>query len=384
MKRLFYLLFLLFCQVSVHAAEARFRLDTAFHHEEAPTRTLEAAQLLDFKPYQGELRLGFVKGETWIRLQIQANALADDAAQTTPVERLVLRVGPYSLDQLTFYVEDNGQWVAQQGGDRFVKSWENCPDDLYCFSFDAPKGSPVTAFLKVQTETVRVVQTALVSSDEVIPEAMARITRMTVSLTLGVAVLVLSLVFLLLERSVLLHVFCWLQATAVFMIAANSGLLAQWLPMLAAETVNHMSNLGQVIRVPFVILLGWAALRACRPAPFYPKAVVVLLMVCGMNLLWLVTGHADSALKINFVVMWLNSLVQLWGVFSSQHFPPKLRTILLTGWSLFLVITTMGVLATYGFSDVLEQITVFQSTGDWRLNGVPIGMAVFWVVATEK
>ena len=384
MKRLFYLLFLLFCQVSVHAAEARFRLDTAFHHEEAPTRTLEAAQLLDFKPYQGELRLGFVKGETWIRLQIQANALADDAAQTTPVERLVLRVGPYSLDQLTFYVEDNGQWVAQQGGDRIVKSWKNCPDDLYCFSFDAPKSSPVTAFLKVQTDTVRVVQTALVSSDEVIPEAMARITRMTVSLTLGVAVLVLSLAFLFLERSVLLHVFCWLQASAVFMLAANTGLLAQWLPMLAAETVNHMSNLGQVIRVPFVILLGWAALRPCRPAPFYPKAVVALLMVCGMNLLWLATGHADSALKINFVVMWINSMVQLWGVFSSQNFPPKLRTILLTGWSLFLVLTTMGVLATYGFSDLLEQITVFQSTGDWRLNGVPIGMAVFWVVATEK
>ena len=384
MKRLFYLLFLLFCQVSVHAAEARFRLDTAFHHEEAPTRTLEAAQLLDFKPYQGELRLGFVKGETWIRLQIQANALADDAAQTTPVERLVLRVGPYSLDQLTFYVEDNGQWVAQQGGDRIVKSWKNCPDDLYCFSFDAPKSSPVTAFLKVQTDTVRVVQTALVSSDEVIPEAMARITRMTVSLTLGVAVLVLSLAFLFLERSVLLHVFCWLQASAVFMLAANTGLLAQWLPMLAAETVNHMSNLGQVVRVPFVILLGWAALRACSPAPFYPKAVVALLMVCGMNLLWLATGHADSALKINFVVMWINSMVQLWGVFSSQNFPPKLRTILLTGWSLFLVLATLGVLATYGFSDLLEQITVFQSTGDWRLNGVPIGMAVFWVVATEK
>jgi signal transduction histidine kinase len=207
---------------------------------------------------------------------------------------------------------------------------------------------------------------------------------MTVSLTLGVAVLVLSIAFLFLERSVLLLVFCWLQASAVFLIVANTGLLAQWLPMLTAEAVNLMSNLGQVIRVPFVILLGWAALRACRPAPFYSKAVVALLMVCGVNLLWLVTGHADSALKINFVVMWVNSLVQLWGVFSSQHFPPKLRTILLTGWSLFLVLTTMGVLATYGFSDLLEKITVFQSTGDWRLNGVPIGMAVFWVVATEK
>ena len=384
MKFLFSLLFLLFCQVTVHAADARFRLDTAFHHDEASTRTLEAAQLLNFKPYSGELRLGFVKGETWIRLQIQANASTVDAAQTTSGERLVLRVGPYSLDQLTFYVEENGQWVVQQGGDRFVKSWKNCPDDLYCLSFDAPKGSPVTAYLKIQTDTVRVVNTALVSSDEVMPNAIGRIQQMTASLTLGVTVLVLSLVFLLLERSVLLHVFCWLQASAVFMIAANSGLLAQWLPMLAAETVNHMSNLGQVIRVPFVILLGWAALRACSPAPFYYKAVVALLMVCGMNLLWLVTGHADSALKINFVVMWINSMVQLWGVFSSQNFPPKLRTILLTGWSLFLVLTTLGVLATYGFSDVLEQITVFQSTGDWRLNGVPIGMAVFWVVATEK
>jgi signal transduction histidine kinase len=384
MKCLLSLLLLLFCQVSVLAAETRFRLDTAFHHEEALSRSLDAAQWLDFKPYSGELRLGFVQGETWIRLQIQANASTVDAAQTPTGERLVLRVGPYSLDQLTFYAEQNGQWVAQQGGDRFVKSWKNCPDDLYCFSFDAPKSSPVTAYLKVQTDTVRVVQAALVSSDEVMPEAMARITRMTVSMTLGVALLVLSLAFLFLERSVLLHVFCWLQASAVFMIAANSGLLAQWLPMLAAETVNHMSNLGQVIRVPFVILLGWAALWPCSTAPFYPKAVVALLMVCGMNLLWLVTGHTDSALKINFVVMWVNSIVQLWGVLSSQNFPPKLRTILLTGWSLFLVLTTLGVLATYGFSDVLEQITVFQSTGDWRLNGVPIGMAVFWVVATEK
>jgi two-component system, sensor histidine kinase LadS len=386
MKFLFSLLFLLFCQVSVLAAETRFRLDTAFHHDEGPSRTLEAAQLLDFKPYSGELRLGFVKGEPWIRLQIHPNASTVDAAQTTPGERLVLRVGPYSLDQLTFYVEENGQWVAQQGGDRFVKSWKNCPDELYCFSFEAPKGSPVTAYLKIQTDTVRVVNTALISSDEVMPNAIGRIQQMTASLTLGVAVLVLvlSLVFLLLERSVLLHVFCWLQASAVFMIAANSGLLSQWLPMLAAETVNHMSNLGQVIRVPFVILLGWAALRACRPAPFYPKAVVAMLLVCGANLVCLMAGRADWALKVNFWVMWANSLVQLWGVFSSQNFPPKLRTILLTGWSLFLVLTTLGILATYGFSDVLEQITVFQSTGDWRLNGVPIGMAVFWVVATEK
>jgi signal transduction histidine kinase len=384
MKYLLSLLLLLFCQVSVLAAETRFRLDTAFHHDEASTRTLEAAQLLNFKPYQGDLRLGFVKGETWIRLQIQANASAGDAALTPPVERLVLRVGPHYLDQLTFYAAQNGQWVAQQGGDRFAKTRENCPDDLYCFLVDVPKGKPLTAYLKVQTDTVRAVQATLVSPDEVMPNAIGRIQQMTASLTLGVAVLVLSLAFLFLERSVVLHVFCWFQASVVFLIVANTGLLAQWLPMLAAETANQLNNVGQVIRVAFTILLGWATLRVCSPAPFYPKAIVAMLVVCGANLVCLMAGRADLALRINFWVMWANSMVQLWGVLSSQNFPPKLRTILLTGWSLFLLFTTMGIVAAFGFSDVFERIDLLQSVGDWRLNGVPIGLVIFWIVATEK
>ena len=384
MKYLFSLLLLFFGQVSVHAADTRFQLDTAFHNEEAQSLTLEAAQLLNFKPYQGDLRLGFAKGETWIRLQIQANASAMDAALTPPMAHWVLRVGPHYLDQLTFYSEQNGQWVVQQGGDRFAKTQENCPDDLYCFLVDVPKDNSLTAYLKIQTDTVRVVQATLVSPDEVMPNAIGRIQQMTASLTLGVAVLVLSLFFLLLERSLLLHVFCWFQATVVFLIVVNTGLLAQWLPMLAAETVNQLGNFVQIIRVAFTILLGWAALRACSPAPFYPKAVVVMLMVCGANLVCLMAGRADVALRINFGVMWVNSMVQLWGVCSSQNFPPKLRAILLTGWSIFFIFTTMGIFATFGFPDVFEQIDLLQSVGDWRLNGVPIGLVIFWIVATEK
>jgi signal transduction histidine kinase len=95
-------------------------------------------------------------------------------------------------------------------------------------------------------------------------------------------------------------------------------------------------------------------------------------------------GRADWALKLNFGVMWVNSMVQLWGVFSSQNFPPKLRMILLTGWSIFFIFTTLGLFASFGFSDVFEQIDLLQSVGDWRLNGVPIGLVIFWIVATEK
>jgi len=172
--------------------------------------------------------------------------------------------------------------------------------------------------------------------------------------------------------------------SVVFAIAATTGVLAQWLPFFAPETVNDLSNLGQVIRVTMTVLLGWAALKPCSPAPAYQKAIMAMLVVCGINVLWVFTGHADWALKTNFGVLWLNPLVQILGVYSGRNFPPKLRMILLTGWTIFLFFATLGVYASFGFLEGRDQLGLFQSIGDWRLNGVPIGMVVFWIVATEK
>lgn len=384
MKHLFILLSLLFFQVFVHAGDSRYRIDTAYHHDEAPTRSIEAAQSLAFKPYSGDLRLGFAKGETWIRLRIQTDALSEGALPTMPAAPLVLRVGPYYLDDVVFYAPQKGHWFVQQGGDRHVKQRQNCPDDLYCFSLGALEGNTVTVYLRVQTDGVRVVQTSVMPAEEVMTAAMARINRMTVSLTLAIALLVLSLAFLFLERSLLLHVFCWFQLSVVFAIAATTGVLAQWLPFFTAETVNDLSNLGQVNRVAIMVLLGWAALKPCSPAPAYQYAVMTMMGVCGINFFWLLTGHADWALKTNFGVLWLNPLVQLMGVLSGRNFPPKLRMILLTGWSIFLFFSTVGAFASLGFLGGRDHMGLFQSIGDWRLNGVPIGIVVFWVVATEK
>lgn len=167
MKRLFFLLLLLFCQVSVHAGDSRYWIDTSYHHEETQTRSIEAAQSLEFKPYQGDLRLGFAKGETWIRLQIQADASEAPLVATRPLVPLVLRVGPYYLDDVAFYAQQNGRWAVQQGGDRYPKQRQNCPDDLYCFSLDVLASNTMTAYLRIQTDGVRVVQTTVMPAQEV-------------------------------------------------------------------------------------------------------------------------------------------------------------------------------------------------------------------------
>ena len=385
MKHLISFLIFLCCQVSVHAGDARYRIETAYRHEEAQMLDLQAVQSLAFKPYQGDLRLGFAKGETWIRVKILADSPASGAdVQTASEEPLVLRVGPYYLDDVLFHAQHKGQWHPQQGGDRHAKNRQNCLDDLYCFSLDASAQFPITVYLKVQTASVRMVQIAVMPAQAVMDAAIARVHQITASLTLAVALLVLTLAFLMLERSLLLYAYGCFQLSVVFSIAASSGLLAQWLHFLEASAVNDLSNLVQMIRVAMTIFLGWAALKSCSPSPAYEKAVVLLLMICGVNAVLALTGHADWALMSNSGVMWVNTVLQLWGVFSGRNVPPKLRMILTIGWAIFLLFTTLGLYAAWGLMGSFEQLLVFQSIADWRLNGVPIGVVLFWFVATEK
>jgi hypothetical protein len=99
----------------------------------------------------------------------------------------------------------------------------------------------------------------------------------------------------------------------VFLIAASSAWLAQWLHCLEASAVNDLSNLVQMMRVAMSIFLGSAALSSCHPVPDYEKAVVLMLMVCDLNPVLTLTGPADWALISNFGVMWANTLLELWG-----------------------------------------------------------------------
>ncbi|WP_298601242.1 7TM-DISM domain-containing protein [uncultured Limnohabitans sp.] len=384
MKRLLCLLLLLFFQVFVHAGAGGYRVDTAYHHSDTPTHTINDVQSLAFTPYEGALRLGFTKGDTWVRLQIQASQARTGTGQDGPEPATVLRVGPYFLDDLTFYQQQGGRWVEQQGGDRHVKQIQNCPDDLYCFGLTGFDGAATTVYLKVQTTSVRMVQTTVMAADEVIPSAIVRIRRMTVSLTLAAALLVLSLAFFVVERSSLLHLFCWFQAVVILSIAATTGLLAQWLPFLSAETRNDLGNMAQVVRVAFMVLLGWVVIKPCKPVTAYRAAVVLMLAVCGVNLFGVLTEHAVWALKINAIVLWLNTLALVMGVWSARQIAPKLRKILLASFLIFLLFVSLGLYASLGLVWWRDHMGLFQSIADWRLNGVPIGIVVFWIVATEK
>lgn len=382
MKCLIFLI-LLFAQLPVHAGGGRYRVDTAYLRDDAAVHTIESVSSQQFTPYEGILRLGFTKGNTWVQLQIEAPESIAESAQVDPELSPVLRVGPYFLDHVGFYEKQGEDWKLEHGGDRYVKQTRNCPDDLYCFKLMAFDGASSTVYLKIQTSSVRLVQTMVLDADELISSAVDRIERMTVSLTLAMALLVLSWVFLFFERSVLLHVFCWFQATVVISIAATTGVLAQWASGISPEMLNHLGNLNQVIRVALMVVLGWSVLRSCNPSPLYGQAVVVMLIVCGMNFLAVMTEHAVWALQANAIVLWLNTWVLILGTLSARDISAQLKKILLISFSVFFFFVSLGLYASLGLVWWREQSGLFQSIADWRLNGVPIGLVVFWIVANE-
>lgn len=104
MKRLCCLLLLLLFQLMASAGPLRYPLDTAFFHDSDTKHTLDSVVSQDFKPYEGQLRLGFVRGETWIRIRLKDPA----ALPSETASPLLLRVEPPSLDRLDLYQEQAG------------------------------------------------------------------------------------------------------------------------------------------------------------------------------------------------------------------------------------------------------------------------------------
>ncbi len=380
MKRLCCLLLLLFLQLSLHAGQEHYELETAYFHDEQQQHTLESALTQTFQPYQGQLRLGFIEGETWIRIRLQARPSPSSAVSATP---LVFRVGPYSLDSLTFYQKKDDQWTSQHGGELQTPKKKYCIELQHCFEFSGSNTGANFAYLKVQTTAVRIVRTDVMSADEAEQSSIAAIKSVNTALNLSIALLILSVLFFIFERSKLLLVFCGFQTAVVLAICAFSGVLPQGWSLMWGINSNTLAGYALVMRTAMTVLLAWVVVAAYKPSPIYDLEVAAALGVCGLNLLLVVSGLETEAGLSNYVVGFLSPFIQIWGARTVRE-PMPGRWIFTAGWLTFLLIIVMGFPYSLGLQDWRDQYNLVQSNGDLRLNGVSIGIVVFWLVATQK
>lgn len=379
MKRLCCLLLLLF-QMSLSAGQDRYEIDTAYFHDEQQTHTLQSVQGQTFKPYRGQLRLGFTGGETWIRIRLKdPTPIASSESATS----LVLRVEPYFLDRLELHQKTLENWTQQRGGELQFQKTKACIEFQHCFEFGASNTGDNFAYLKVQTTGVRIVRTDVMTADSAFKSSIGVIKSVNTALNLSIALLILAVTFLLFERSRLLLVFCGFQTTVVLSICAFSGTLAPWWGVLEWFQPNTVTGLLVVMRTAMTVLLAWVVVAAYKPSGAFNKWVTAVLLVCGLNLLLLLWGYETEAGLLNYGLGFLCPFIQIWGARTVSE-PMPGRWIFTTGWWLILFVFILGLPYSAGDPDWRDQYNLVQSSGDLRLNGIPIGIVVFWLVATER
>ena len=383
MKRLIFLMLLLFCQLSLQAGQSRYALETAYFHDDLQSHTVQSIQSQAFKPYEGQLRLGFVGGDTWIRMRLKTPPAASSTDQAVPAPALVLKVGTYSLDSLTFYQQQEGGWTSQQGGELQPPTKKVCIDWQHCFAFHSADSSSDFAYLKVQTDAARIVQTTVMTADDMQQSSIAAIQSTSTALSLSIALLILSVTFFALERSPLLLAFCIFQVSVVLSISAFSGIFSQWWSSHTQAPFNALGTLVLVFRLAMTILLAWVYVSAYKPSEAYNKLVFVLLAACCVNVVLVLTGNENHAATINYGLGVLSPFIHIWGV-QTVRVPTPGRWIFTAGWLIFLLLMVLGIPYSFGEPDWRDQFNLIQNSGDLRLNGVPIGLVVFWLVAIEK
>jgi signal transduction histidine kinase len=379
MKRLFCLLLLLF-QLSLHAGQDRYEIETAYFHDAHKGHTLESAQAQEFKPYQGQLRLGFIGGETWIRIRLKEVQASASVAQASP---LVFRVAPYSLDRLTFYQQNTGSWTEQQGGELQQQKKKICIELQHCFEFNASHTSASFAYLKVETAAVRIISTDVMTADDALKSTISAIKSVNTALNLSIGLLILSVVFFVFERSHLLLAFCFFQTAVVLSICAFAGVFPHGWAFMTAVQPNTVAGFALVMRMAMTILMAWIVVSAYKPSKAYEKWVVAVLLFCGFNLLLVFTGYETEAGLLNYFVGFISPFIQIWGARTVSE-PMPGRWIFTTGWVIFLLIIVLGFPYNLGIQDWRDQFNFAQTSGDLRFNGIFIGIVVFWLVATEK
>jgi signal transduction histidine kinase len=131
------------------------------------------------------------------------------------------------------------------------------------------------------------------------------------------------------------------------------------------------------------ILLAWVYVSAYKPFEAYNKLVYALLGVCCVNVMLVLTGYENHAATINYGLGLLSPFIHIWGV-QTVRVPTPGRWIFTAGWLVFLLMIVLGFPYSFGESDWRDQFNLVQNSGDLRLNGIPIGIVVFWLVAIEK
>ena len=355
--------------------------ELAYFHDETAGLDIQGVQHKPFKPYDKSLRLGFMRGDTWIRVTQQPDQ--SDHNVVDGELPLVVRLGPHYLDHVWMYQQLDGRWVAEQQGDLKSKKTDICRDDLFCFTPSLDSNQAFTVYFKINTDGFRWIQLDVLGQKDLQKNVIDRIVRISVALALSVSLLLLGVLFLTVDSSRLMQAYVVFQLASVAFTFSNTGVMAKVFAEVDPDVLNKWGQTFQLLRVCTMVILGWSALIQFKNSPLYEWLVRALMLAGAASLGMLWGWDAQYALQLSFLIFAINPLVQLFGVVKVQGLEPSIQKILVIGYAIFALILMYGSMVAFEWTPGFASDATLATVSDWRLNGGLVSMLVFWVVIRQ-
>ena len=381
MQRIFYIFLFLLGLVCPPAQAAGHVREMAYFHDETASTNIQEIGQKNFQAFEKSLRLGFMRGDTWIRLT-STPLEADDSLSKGELS-WVVRVGPHYLDQLSMYQWVDQRWVLEKQGDLKRKNTDVCKDDLYCFFPSLDADQAFTVYFKINTDGFRWIQLDVMGQQELQKNVIDRVMRISVALALAVALLFLGVLFLTVDTSRLMQAYVFFQLASVAFTFSNTGVMAQTFSEIDPHILNKWGQTFQLLRVCMAVLLGWSVLMQFKTTPLYEGLVRTLLLAGAVSLGMLWVWDVQYALELSLLIFMINPLVQLVGVVKVQGIEPQIQKILIVGYTFYALILSYGSTVAFGWVPGFDSDASLTTVADWRLNGGLVSMLVFWIVIRQ-
>jgi len=381
MRRIIFIFLLLLGFVWPCAQAAGPALGLAYFHDEAAGLDIHEVQQKAFQPFDKSLRLGFLRGDTWIRVTRQPDP--SDPAVGDGELPWVVRMGPHYLDHVWMYQQLDGRWVVEQQGDMKRKKMDICRDDLFCFTPTLDANQAFDVYFKINTDGFRWIQLGVMGQKDLQKNVIDRVVSISVALALAVALLFLGVLCLTVDSSRLMQTYCIFQLTAVAFTFSTTGAMAQTFAEVDPYILNKWGQSFQLMRVGMTVILGWSVLMQYQNAAVYNGLVRALVLSCALTLGLLWTGSTQLALELSFALLVINPLVQLFGVVKAQGIEHRIQKILVIGYAFYALILVYGSAVAFGWLPGRESDATLSTISDWRLNGGLISLFVFWIVIRQ-
>lgn len=361
-----------------------YDIGRAYFQDDVNQAAIETLEQAHFEPFTGDLRLGLKQGSTWIRFTIRHDDPSGNRAVADGGNPFILRVGPFTLDEIDLYEKIEGRWQVRRTGDRYPRNVVKCPDDMHCFALRTDGQETSTVYLKVRTQGMRLIETELTLEEMLALSVAPRVSRTSTALALAAGLLLLGVLFFGVQRTQLLFYYCIYQGTVVLLVYASTGLLAQRFLGLSPTALDTATNLIQVARVAALLLLGWAAIAPYTPPTAYRRVLQSLVLMCGVNALLIGLGYVHLGLSLNYLMLAIVPAVQIWGTRTAANFTRALRNISYCAYAFYILALVLGSLVAFDGANFNALEGVFQNLSDWRLNGVVVGVFILAFFNSEQ